>query len=50
MFQKIVFFPKPKVESMVIEFVPITRKEIKFKYMETLKCYQCFFFQIKEND
>ena len=38
------FFPKPKVESMVIEFVPITRKEIKFKYMETLEHVTNIFF------
>ena len=33
---------------MVIEFVPITRKEIKFKYMETLEYVTNVFFQIKE--
>ena len=41
------FFPKPKVESMVIEFVPITRKEIKFKYMETLEYVTNVFFSNK---
>ncbi len=31
------FFPRPKVESMVIEFIPIVRKDIEFKSIDTLE-------------
>ena len=44
MFQKIVFFPKPKVDSTVLLFQPITNKSYNIKNIENLeKITQIFF-------
>ena len=41
------FFPKPKVDSIVIEFKPIIRKEINFKSIKTLEYITNVFFSNK---
>ncbi len=41
------FFPKPKVDSIVIEFKPIVRKEINFKSIKTLEYITNIFFSNK---
>ena len=41
------FFPKPKVDSIVIEFVPITRKNINFKSIKSLEGITNAFFSNK---
>ena len=41
------FFPKPKVDSIVIEFVPIVRKDLCFKSIETLEFITNIFFSSK---
>ena len=46
MFRKVVF-PKPKVDSIVIEFKPIIRKEINFKSIKTLEYITNVFFSNK---
>ncbi len=38
------FFPKPKVDSVVIEFQPIARKDINFKSIKTLEYITNVFF------
>ena len=45
MFQKL-FFPKPKVDSMVIEFEPV-KKEINFKNIKSLEFVTLIFFSNK---
>tara|TARA_B100001564_G_C20610687_1_gene657452 strand:+ start:451 stop:1245 length:795 start_codon:yes stop_codon:yes gene_type:complete len=41
------FFPKPKVDSIVIEFLPIVRKDIRFNSIETLEFITNIFFSSK---
>ena len=41
------FFPKPKVDSIVIEFQPIKRKEINFKSIKSLEYITNIFFSNK---
>ena len=44
MFQKIVFFPKPKVDSVVIEFQPVKRFDVNFKSIRSLEYITNIFF------
>ena len=39
MYQKIVFFPKPKVDSIVIEFQPVVRKDVNFEINKIIRIY-----------
>ena len=41
------FFPKPKVDSIVIEFLPILRKEVTFKSINNLEFITNIFFSNK---
>ena len=41
------FIPKPKVDSMVIEFEPVVRKDLNFKSIETLEFITNNFFSNK---
>ncbi len=41
------FFPKPKVDSMVIEFSPVLRKDINFKSIKSLENITNIFFSSK---
>ena len=41
------FFPKPKVDSIVIEFQPILRKDINFKSINSLEYITNTFFSNK---
>ena len=41
------FFPKPKVDLIVIEFKPIVRKDINFKSIKSLEYITNTFFLIK---
>ena len=41
------FFPKPKVDSIVIEFLPILRKEVTFKSINNLEYITNIFFSNK---
>ena len=41
------FFPKPKVDSIVIEFQPIVRKDINFKSIKSLEYITNIFFSNK---
>ena len=41
------FFPKPKVDSIVIEFMPIKRKDISFKSIKSLEYITNIFFSNK---
>ncbi len=41
------FFPRPKVDSIVIEFVPIVRKNINFKSIKSLESITNVFFSNK---
>ena len=41
------FIPKPKVDSMVIEFEPVARKDLNFKSIETLEYITNIFFSNK---
>ena len=41
------FFPKPKVDSVVIEFQPIVRKDIGFKSVKSLEYITNIFFSNK---
>ena len=41
------FFPKPKVDSIVIEFQPIKRKDINFKSIKSLEYITNIFFSNK---
>ena len=41
------FFPKPKVDSIVIEFQPIKRKDINFKSIKSLEYITSIFFSNK---
>ena len=41
------FFPKPKVDSIVIEFQPIVRKDINFKSIKSLEYITNMFFSNK---
>ena len=46
-YQKIVFLPKPKVDSIVIEFQPVKRKEVNFKSIKSLEYITNIFFSNK---
>ena len=41
------FIPKPKVDSMIIEFEPVARKDLNFKSIETLEYITNIFFSNK---
>ena len=41
------FFPKPKVDSIVIEFQPVKRKDINFKSIKSLEYITNVFFSNK---
>ena len=41
------FFPKPKVDSIVIEFQPIVRKDVNFKSIQSLEFITNIFFSTK---
>ena len=41
------FFPKPKVDSIVIEFEPIIRKDLNFKSIKSLEYITNVFFSNK---
>ncbi len=41
------FFPKPKVDSIVIEFQPIVRKDVNFKSIQSLEFVTNIFFSSK---
>ena len=51
MYLKIVFFPKQKVDSIVIEFQPIIRNDANFKSIKSLDIYnECFFSNKRKDD